>query len=122
MRSRTRHDESGAVTAEAAAVLPVLVLFALGLAWLVALGGTQVRALDAARETARAVARGEGPVVSLALGRQVAPAGARIAVHDEGNTVAVTVDAPVRGPGGIFGFLPTYQARATAVAEQEPGS
>jgi Flp pilus assembly protein TadG len=119
---RFRHDETGAVTAEAAAVLPVLMLFALGLAWLVALGGTQVRALDAARETARAVARGEDSGVSLGLGRQVAPAGARISVHDEGQTVSVTVDAPVRGPGGIFGFLPTYHAHATAVAAQEPSS
>jgi hypothetical protein len=119
---RSRHSESGAVTAEAATVLPVLVLFALGLAWLVALGGTQVRALDAARETARAVARGEDLDTSLGLGRRVATAGARITVHDEGDTVAVTVDAPVRGPGGIFGLLPSYHARATAVAAQEPGS
>lgn len=115
-------DEVGAVTAEAAVVLPVLVVFALGLAWLVALGGTQVRALDAARETARAVARGEDQGASVGLGRRVATSGARIAVHDEGETVEVTVDAPVRGPGGIFGFLPTYHARASAVAAKEPGS
>lgn len=115
-------DESGAVTAEAAVVLPVLVLFALGLAWLVALGATQVRALDAARETARAAARGEDPAASRDLGLRVATSGARITVHDEGETILVTVDAPVRGPGGIFAFLPTYHARASAVAAQEPGS
>jgi hypothetical protein len=114
--------ERGAVTAEAAVVLPVLVLFALGLSWLVALGGTQVRALDAARETARAAARGEELATSLGLGRQVAPAGARISIRDDGGTVVATVDAPVRGPGGLFTFLPTYHARATAVAAQEPGS
>jgi hypothetical protein len=117
-----RSSERGAVTAEAAAVLPILVLFALGLAWLVSVGGTQVRALDAARETARAAARGEGPGTSLGLGRQVAPSGASISVRDEGDVVVVTVDAPVRGPGGIFAFLPTYHARATAVAAAEPGS
>ena len=115
-------DESGAVTAEAAVILPVLVLFALGLAWLVALGATQVRALDAARETARAVARGEDPDTSLGLGRRVATPKARISVRDEGETVLVTVDAPVRGPGGIFTFLPAYHAHAEAVAVQEPGS
>jgi hypothetical protein len=115
-------SESGAVTAEAAVVLPVVVLFALGLAWLVALGATQVRALDAARETARAVARGEDPATSLGLGRRVATQGARIEVLDEGETILVTVDAPVRGPGGLFAFLPTYHARARAVAAQEPGS
>ena len=113
-------DEAGAVTAEAAVVLPVLLLFTLGLVWLVALGATQVRALDAARETARAVARGEDRDAGVALGRRVATAGAQISVTDEGETVAVTVDAPVSGPGGLFGWLPTYHARATAVAAQEP--
>jgi hypothetical protein len=117
---RTRTD-CGAVTAEAAVVLPVLILVALGLAWLVALGATQVRALDAARETARAVARGEDTTVSIGLGRRVATPGARFSVTDEGDTVRVSVDAPVRGPGGIFGFLPIYHARAEAVAAQEPG-
>ena len=118
---RTR-DQAGAVTAEAAVVLPVVVLFALGLAWLVALGATQVRSLDAARETARALARGEDQQASVALGTRVATSGARFSVRDDGDTVAVTVDAPVRGPGGIFAFLPTYHARATAVAAQEPTS
>jgi hypothetical protein len=119
---RRERDESGAVTAEAAVVLPVVVLFALGLAWLVALGATQVRALDAARETARAVARGEDSGTSVALGRRVATSGAEISVTDEGDTVLVTVSAPVRGPGGIFAFLPAYRARASAVAAEEPGS
>ena len=117
-----RRSEAGAVTAEAAVVLPVLLLFALGLAWVVALGATQVRALDAARETARAVARGDEAGVSQALGRRVATDGARISVRDEGGTIVVTVDAPVRGPGGIFAFLPAYHARASAVAAREPGS
>lgn len=119
---RRAREQAGAVTAEAAVVLPVVVLFALGLAWLVALGVTQVRALDAARETARALARGEDQSASVALGARVATSGARISVIDEGATIAVTVDAPVRGPGGLFGFLPTYHARATAVAADEPGS
>ena len=116
---RRRRDETGAVTAEAAVVLPVLVLFALGLAWLVALGATQVRALDAARETARAVARGEDRQAGIGLGARVATAGAVISVTQEGDTVAVTVDAPVRGPGGLFALLPAYHARATAVAAAE---
>ena len=47
---RAARDERGAVTAEAAMALPVLVLFTLAMAWLVGLGVTQVRALDAARE------------------------------------------------------------------------
>jgi hypothetical protein len=118
---RTRH-EAGAVTAEAAVVIPVVILCALGLAWLVALGVTQVRALDAARETARAVARGDDAAAGVALGRRVATPGAAITVRDEGGTVLVVVDAPMRGPGGLFAFLPAYHARASAVAAQEPGS
>jgi hypothetical protein len=118
---RSRQDEAGAVTAETAVALPVLVVLALGLAWLVALGGTEVRALDAARETARAAARGDDRAASVGLGRRVATPGAQITVHDEGATIEVTVDAEVRGPGGIFGFLPAYHARAAAVAAKEPG-
>jgi hypothetical protein len=52
----------------------------------------------------------------------VATRGAEISVVDEGETIVVTVSAPVRGPGGMFGFLPAYRARASAVAAQEPGS
>ena len=103
-------------------VLPVVVVFAVGLVWLIAVGATQVRALDAARETARAAARGETTGVSVDLGRRVATAGARFSVADEGDTILVTVDAPVRGPGGIFAFMPSYHVRARAVAAQEPGS
>jgi hypothetical protein len=116
----SNRDEAGAVTAEAAVVMPVLLLFTLGLVWLVSVGATQVRALDAARETARAVARGDDRDASIGLGRRVATPGARITVADEGETVRVTVDAPVSGPGGIFGMLPGYHARATAVAAEEP--
>lgn len=118
---RTR-TESGAVTAEAAVVLPVVVLFTLGLVWLIAVGATQVRALDAARETARATARGESTSASVGLGRRVATTGATFSVRDEGDTILVTVDAPVRGPGGLFAFVPTYHVHARAVAAQEPGS
>jgi Flp pilus assembly protein TadG len=119
---RRVRNQAGAVTAEAAVVIPVLLLVALGLAWLVALGATEVRALDAARETARAAARGDDPSASIALGRRVATAGAEITVRDDGSTIEVQVDAPVRGPGGLFGFLPVYHARARAVAATEPGS
>ena len=40
--------------------LPLLAVFTLSMAWLVCLGVTQVRALDAAREAARAAARSDG--------------------------------------------------------------
>jgi hypothetical protein len=115
---RRRPDERGAVTAETAIALPVLTLVAAALCWLVALGVAQVRAVDAARETARALARDDDQGSALELGRRVAPAGARFTVERTGGTVRVTVHAEVRGPGGIATF-PGFDAHATAVAAVE---
>jgi hypothetical protein len=117
-----RDDESGAVTAETAVALPVIVLFTLSMAWLVSLGVTQVRALDAARETARAAARSEGTGAATALGRRVAPAGSRISVDRGASAVVVTVTSPVPGPAGLLGRWADFTVRAEAVAAQEPSS
>jgi Flp pilus assembly protein TadG len=112
--------QDGAVTAETAVVLPVLILMATAMAWLVALGVAEVRAVDAARETARSAARGEPADASIAQGRRIAPDGARIEVTDRGDQVVVTVSAEVRGPGGIFGLVPGFLAHAVAIAAKEP--
>lgn len=109
-------DEIGAVTAEAAVVLPLLVLFTLALCWLVSIGVQQARVVDAARETARALARDPDQAKAFALGRQVAPPGARFEVTEEDGTVRVTVEAHVRGPGIAF---PGFDAHATALAALE---
>jgi hypothetical protein len=111
--------ERGAVTAETAVVLPVLVAVTLGLVWLVCLGIAQVRVVDAARETARAVARDEVTGQAIELGKRVAPDGAAIAVHDDGDSVEVVVTADVRGPGGLFGFLPSVEVDARTVSAKE---
>lgn len=108
------------MTAETAVVLPVLVGLALGLVWVVSLAAAQVRVVDAARETARALARDERPAVALALGRRVAPDGARIQVAEDGDEVRVSVIAPVQGPGGLLASLPRVAVDATAVAVREP--
>lgn len=115
-------DESGAVTAETAAVIPVLVLVAALLAWMVAFGVTEVRAIDAARETARALARGDEPGSSREVGQRIAPTGSTFSVRHEGNSVVVTVEADVPGPGSLFGSVLGQRVRAEAVAEVEPGS
>jgi hypothetical protein len=99
-------------------VLPVLVVVALGLAWVLALASTQVRVVDAAREVARAAAREDGHA-ALALGRRVAPRGSAIEVHERGDTVVVEVRAEVRGPRGVLGFLPSAVVDAEAVAARE---
>jgi hypothetical protein len=102
-----------------AVALPVLVAIALGLVWLVALAVTQVRVVDAARETARALARDEPAAVALDLGHRVAPADAGISIDDQPGEVRVHVVAEVRGPGGLFAFLPGVEVEAEAVAARE---
>ena len=115
-------DEVGAVTAETAAVIPVLVLVAAVLAWVVSFGVTQVRAIDAARETARALARGEDRGAATELGTRVAPHGSSFQVDQEGDTVVVRVRADVRGPAGLFALVPGHRVEAEAVALREPSS
>jgi Flp pilus assembly protein TadG len=114
-------DEKGAVTAELALVLPLLVAVTVGLVWLLAVGAGQLRAVDAARETARALARGDAPEQAVAVGEQVAPDGATVRVSTGAGRVRVTVSGDVAGPGGIFDFLPSTRLHAEAVAVLEEG-
>lgn len=115
-RARSQH---GAVTAETAMVLPVLVAVTIGLVWALSLAAAQMRTVDAARETARAVARDEPTEVALALGRRVAPTDAKITVTGDGDAVQVRVESQVKGPGGLFDFLPSVTLTARAVARAE---
>jgi hypothetical protein len=117
---RRRCSERGAATAELALALPLLIAVTIGLVWLLAVGAAQVRAVDAARETARAAARGDSEPEAVARGRQVAPAGSRVSLHDGGGQVTAVVVGRVAGPGGLFAALPavTVSARAVAAAEE----
>lgn len=116
MRGR---DDRGAVTAELAMGLPLLVAVTIGLVWLLSVGAAQIRAVDAARETARAVARGDDVAAAVARGRRVAPAGAEVTVSSGGGQVVARATAEVEGPGGLFGFLPAVTVRSEAVAADE---
>lgn len=118
---RGRRDQRGSVTAETVMVLPVLVSLGLGLVWVVALAATQVRVIDAAREVARAAARGDDRASAVALGRRVAPQGATVTVRDEGDSVVARVRATVRGPRGLLHLVPGVDVDAEAVAAREPG-
>lgn len=111
-----RRPERGAATAELVMVLPILVAVTLGLVWLLSLGVAQVRAVDAAREAARAVARGDDPAVAVRRGEQVGPAGTQVSVGNAGGDVTANASAQVRGPGGLFGWLPGVTVHASAVA------
>lgn len=118
-RPTRRRGERGAVTAELAMTLPLLVAVTTGLVWLLAVGAAQVRAVDAARETARAVARGDVVAAAVERGERVAPEGATVSVGTDGTEVRVVVTGEVRGPGGLFGFLPAAPVRAEAVSAME---
>ena len=108
------------MSAEAAVIIPLLVAVAMAGVWLVALAATQVRVVDAAREAARAAARGDSDAAAVARGRQVAPHGARFEVSRSGGSVTVHVVAEVRGPGGLLAFLPGVPVSSDAVAAEEP--
>jgi hypothetical protein len=116
--ARRNRDARGAVTAEAAVVLPVLLAVTLGLVWLLSLAAIQVRVVDGAREVARAAARGDDGV-AVDLGRRVAPEGSRISVRRGGGTVVAEVSTTVRGPGGIFSFLPEVEVSSRATTAEE---
>jgi hypothetical protein len=114
-------DQRGAATAELALGIPLLVSLTIGLIWLLTIGIAQVRMVDAARETARASARGDPEPAAVALGLKVAP-GARVTVTDHEGQVVATVDDTVPPPGGLFGLLPGVHVHAEAVtaAEDDP--
>ena len=119
MSPRAGRGQRGAVTAELALVLPLLVAVTMGLVWLLAVGAAQVRTVDAARETARAVARGDAADEAVARGRRVAPPGSTVTVSRGGGEVRVTVTGEVAGPGGLFAHLPAARVHAEAVAVDE---
>jgi TadE-like protein len=118
MRARVR-AERGAATAELAMVLPLLVAVAIGLVWLLAVGSGQVRAVDAARETARALARGDDQAAAIDRGLEVAPPGSHVAVSRGGGQVRVVVTGRVTGPGGLLAGMPAPELHAEAVAADE---
>lgn len=115
-----RGDDRGYVTAEMATALPVLVvLLAVALSAVGAVTA-QLRCVDAAREGARAAARGETPGRVTSLARQVAPAGARVEVGSAGQElVAVTVRAR---PPFLGRLLTSLALSARAVALIEPAA
>jgi TadE-like protein len=107
------------VTAEAAMVIPVLLLVTVALAWLVTLGIAQVRCLDAAREGARLAARGEPPGAVTAAAERAGPDGTRVVVDTADGTVTVRVEAVVAPDVPLLDQLPgvTLSAEATSARE-----
>jgi hypothetical protein len=107
--------ERGAVTVEAAIALCALIaVFGVLLAGVAALFG-QLGCTDAASEAARLLSRGQRQLAEDTV-RSLAPVGARLTVHDIGDTIQVEVLAEPAG-----GLLPGVQLRGEAFAVLEPG-
>ncbi|WP_042404883.1 TadE family type IV pilus minor pilin [Streptacidiphilus carbonis] len=117
----TGGGDGGFVTAETAVALPVLVLLTGVLVWGVLVGAAQLRCVDAAREAARAAARGDPQGRVLDVARNAGPLGASVSVSEGGDTVSVRVSATARAPGGLGGLL-AVDVAATASAVREPGA
>ena len=93
------------------AIASLVVVLVLCLAGLMAVS-MQVRCVDAAREAARLAARGdERSAVDAA--RRLAPNGARIQVHRDGDFLVATVQVHSK-------LLPTLDIAARAVSAAEP--
>ncbi|MEV6583487.1 TadE family type IV pilus minor pilin [Streptomyces sp. NPDC051582] len=110
--------DRGYVTAEAALVIPALVLFAALLVWALMAAAGQIRCVDAARAGARAAARSEPAGVAEAAARAAAPPGAHVGLERDGDLWRVRVSAPAPGPGGLPVRL---GAEAVALAEDGVG-
>jgi Flp pilus assembly protein TadG len=120
-RKRSAAD-AGYVTAETAMVLPVLALLLVAALWAVAVAGAQLRCVDAARDGARAAARGESDADAIAVAKVAAPDGADVELGRTADRVVVVVRARVGPAAGPLKAIPVPVAVATAVAELEDGS
>lgn len=109
--------DSGMATAELAVVLPTLVLVIAAALAMVSVVLAQVRCVDAAREAARAAARGEPAAVIRTAAVRAAPPGASVDVGAAGEDVRVTVSAQA---GRVGGLVPAFHVSASAVALREP--
>ncbi|MFI1168357.1 TadE family type IV pilus minor pilin [Streptomyces sp. NPDC020801] len=109
-----RAADQGFVTAEAAMVLPVLVLVVTTLVWGLLVVLAQIQCVDAARVGARAAARQDPDGAVTEVTREAAPHGAKVTVTREGEHVHVVV---VADPPGL-GALP-FELREEAVAQAE---
>lgn len=113
-----RRADRGFVTAEAAMVLPVLVMFATALVWGLMVVAAQIQCVDAARVGARAAARQDPPGAVAEVAREAAPSGARVTVRREAEQVRVVV---VARPPVLRGLPFELREEAVAAVEQAQG-
>lgn len=114
--SRHARREEGMVTAEAAVVIPSLVVVLVLMLTVLITLSAQLKAVDASREAARFAARGEATATAVRAGQRLAPPGAEVTIHHRPpDLVEAAVTARVRP----FGLLPAITVRASSLAERE---
>ncbi|MGW6196061.1 TadE family type IV pilus minor pilin [Kribbella sp. NPDC055110] len=87
--------------------------------WSIGLVVLNIRCIDAARDVARAVARGESLEQAKAIGHRAVPTGT-IAITREASDVQVTVTAvPAHNPP-LLALLSPASLSATATLQAEP--
>lgn len=109
-----RRSDAGYVTAEAATVVPSLVLLVGMLLWGLTATAGAIQCIDGARAGARAAARGESPGAVREVARSAGPSDATVRLIRDGDLVRVRVTARTAGPGPLS--LP-LNAEAVALAE-----
>lgn len=114
-RLRGGLSDRGMVTAELAACLPVLVLLLTVALSAVSVGSLRVRAADAAREAARAAARGDNATAQQLAAAAAPGVNVRIQLTADEVTAVASVQAHLPVP-----FLPEVTVREQAVAAREP--
>lgn len=119
-RTRMTRRQHGAVTAEMAMALPVLTLLLMIGMWAIGVVVANIRCVDAARDVARAAARGEPPEAVAAIGERSAPAGANVDINRHGPDVVVLVSADVRLDWPVLGALPPVRVKGMATIQTEP--
>ena len=118
--TRGARGQRGSVTAETAIVLPVVVLLLIAGMWAIGVVVANIRCVDAARDVARAVARGEPPETARAIGERAAPPGADIEVNRTDSDVAVRVSADIRLDWPVLEAIPSVLVEGRATVQVEP--
>lgn len=109
------------VTAETAVVLGAVTFVFVCALWLVSVVGMQLRCVDAARDGARAAARGESVAVSEAEALRTAPRGAVAEISLADGRAVVRVSAEAQPPLQLLAGFGSIPVAGRAVVAVEPG-
>ncbi|MEO6958285.1 MAG: TadE family type IV pilus minor pilin [Antricoccus sp.] len=105
------------VTAETAVVLPVIVVLLAAMIGVISAVAAKISCTDAAREGARAAARGDSTSDVVASARRLAPPGAQIEVSLSESEATVVVSMQIRPLGRLSGAI---EIRSAATSRREP--